>query len=189
MEQNLCRRNPIFVALHELNGTPTAAGAAADSSSLSFSLLLFLRLSPNGGSGWEPSHRRRQNPPPTQVFQLVGLQPPPAKSTVAAGVQLAGLQPPPALLPRMASGERSEAPTAAGDRSSRIQQLIFFLVLLFLRLSPSSAAARALLPRMASGERSEAPTEAGATAELNFKVLSIVNNKFVDELAFVVFVF
>ena len=57
-----------------------------------------------------------------------------------------------ALLPRMEIGERSEAPpqqetAAAGDSS------FLFLVLLFLRLLPSSAAAAALLPRMASGER------------------------------------
>ena len=39
------------------------------------------------------------------------------------------------------------------------------------------------------GERSEAPTAAGAAAELNFEMLIVVNNKFVDELAFVVFVF
>ena len=37
---------------------PTAAGA----SSFLFLVLLFLRLSPVGGSGWKPSHRRRQNP-------------------------------------------------------------------------------------------------------------------------------
>ena len=42
---------------------------------------------------------------------------------------------------------------------------------------------------MAIGERSEAPTGAGAAAELNFEMLIVVNNKFVDELAFVVFVF
>ena len=87
-----------------------------------------------------------------------------------------------ALLPRMASGERSEAPTAAGASSSsnsRFQQLIF--VLLFFcgcRLSAAAAGSHppttakstdvlvvvlvvvmvvvlsaALLPRMASGER------------------------------------
>ena len=39
--------------------SPTAAGA----SSFLFLVLLFLRLSPVGGSGWKPSHRRRQNPP------------------------------------------------------------------------------------------------------------------------------
>ena len=44
-------------------------------------------------------------------------------------------------------------------------------------------------PERRIGERSEAPTAAGATAELNFEMLIIVNNKFVDELAFVVFVF
>ena len=64
---------------------PTAAG---DSSSNSrFQQLIFLRLSPIGGSGW--SH------PPTT-----------AKSTDVLVVVLVA-----ALLPRMASGERSEAPT------------------------------------------------------------------------------
>ena len=55
-----------------------------------------------------------------------------------------------ALFPRMASGERSEAPTAAGASS------FLFLVLLFLWLLPSSAAARTLLP-MAIGERERSP--------------------------------
>ena len=36
-----------------------------------------------------------------------------------------------ALLPRMESGERSEAPTAAGDSSSRIQQLSFSYAVVF----------------------------------------------------------
>ena len=36
-----------------------------------------------------------------------------------------------ALLPRMASGERSEAPTAAGASSSRIQQLSFSCAVVF----------------------------------------------------------
>ena len=36
----------------------------------------------------------------------------------------------------MASGERSEAPTAAGASSSRIQQLSFSCAVVFLRLSP-----------------------------------------------------
>ena len=40
-----------------------------------------------------------------------------------------------------------------------------------------------------SASGSEAPTAAGAAAELNFEMLIVVNNKFVDELAFVVFVF
>ena len=44
-------------------------------------------------------------------------------------------------------------------------------------------------PAWPAASGSEAPTAAGATAELNFEVLIVVNNKFVDELAFVVFVF
>ena len=55
-----------------------------------------------------------------------------------------------------------------------------------IRCSSSPAAA----PRKAHW-RAEAkpPTAAGAAAELNFEMLIVVNNKFVDELAFVVFVF
>ena len=42
---------------------PTAAGDSSSNSSFLFLVLLFLWLSPIGGSGWKPSHRRRQNPP------------------------------------------------------------------------------------------------------------------------------
>ena len=103
--------------------------------------------------------------------------------------------------PAWPAASGAKPPTAAGASS------LSFSCSVVLRLSPSataagshptddgkihrcggcaggcagrSSAARALLPRMASGERSEAPTAAGATAELNFKVLSIVNNKFVN---------
>ena len=115
---------------------PTEAGATATAAAAYLCAVVFLRLSPIGGSGEGKIHR---------CDGCVGG---------CAGRSSAAR----ALLPRMASGERSEAPTEAGASSSRIQQLIFFLVLLFLRLSPSETAARALLPRMASGERSEAPT-------------------------------
>ena len=108
----------------------------------------------------------------------------------------------------MASGERSEAthqrsriqqqqdPAAAGSSSSRSQQqqepaAFFFLCCCFCGCRLSAAAARALLPRMARGERKRSPhrSRISAAAELNFEMLIVVNNKFVEELAFVVFVF
>ena len=90
-----------------------------------------------------------------------------------------------ALFPRMASGERSEAPTAAGASS------FLFLVLLFLRLSPVGGGGEGSPPPpwpAASGAKPP-PQQEPAAAELNFEMLIVVNNKFVDELAFVVFVF
>ena len=88
----------------------------------------------------------------------------------------------------MASGERKRSPHRSRSQQQPDPAAFFFLCCCFCGCRLSAAAARALLPRMASGERSEAPTAAGATAELNFKVLSIVNNKFVDELALIMFI-
>ena len=130
----------------------------------------------------------------------------------------------------MASGERQRSPHRSRS-SSRIQQLIFFLILLSCGCRLTAAAARAkstlvllvvlvvlvvvlvvlvvlvvvlvvlvvvlvvlvvvlvvlvvvlvvaLLPRMESGERQRSPTAAEAAAGLNFEMLIVVNNKFVD---------
>ena len=83
-----------------------------------------------------------------------------------------------ALLPRMASGERSEAPTEAGATAAGDSSLFFFLVLLFLRLSPSAAAARALLPPNGQrrAERSPPPAESCSSAYLSLSfALSIIS--------------
>ena len=56
-------RHPVRRIGERSEAPPQQEPAAAGASSFLFLVLLFLRLSPVGGSGWKPSHRRRQNPP------------------------------------------------------------------------------------------------------------------------------
>ena len=89
------------MASGERSEAPTAAGA----SSFLFLVLLFLWLSPIGGSGWKPS------PDDGKIHRCAGG----CAGGYAGGAGGCAVGGSP---PRMGSGERSEAPTAEGDSSS-----------------------------------------------------------------------
>ena len=92
--------------------------------------------------------------------------------------------------PAWPAASGAKPPTAAGaSSSSRIQQLSFSCAVVFAAVAYRRQRRGLSSPAWPEASGSEAPTAAGAAAELNFEMLIVVNNKFVDELAFVVFVF
>ena len=117
MEQNLCRRNPIFVALHELNGT---LPFAAENGTVPFSAILRYGLSRCGVRVARQQHPERRigersEAPPQRSCSFVVLQccclfVGPAFGRAGCGIAAAATT---AGNPVRRIGERSEAPTAA----------------------------------------------------------------------------
>ena len=124
----------------------SAAAAGSHPTRLCIRLCIYCTTSPIGGSGWKPSHRRRQNPPPQPAFSWTGSSSPTAETTAhgtfkqpsspTAETTAHGTfkQPSKRSAVRVARQQQQDPPqqepAAAGSSS------FLFLVLLFLRLSP-----------------------------------------------------
>ena len=88
-------------------GEPKRSPHRSRSSSFLFLVLLFLRLSPVGGSGWKPSHRRGQNPPSCAAKTAAGGS--------AGRAPAARRQSPPLMARSSSPAARRQSPPALQD--------------------------------------------------------------------------